>query len=173
MDMAKVKRYRDLRREAKRNEDARKALTAEADKLEREILEAFVDAEVQSVQVDGSTVYLERKLWAQKETDPSTDEPVPTEVVVEALNAAGLGDFVQEGYNTNTLSAYLRDLDENEEPLPPALRGVIKAAEVFKIRYRKAGEKSAGTTKQPVTEPAITSEEAPEATLDQGDPTDG
>lgn len=128
MDMVKVKLYRDLKAEAKRLGAEADGVKEEAAKLERELLEVFADEGVQNVKVDGSTVYLHRALWAQKEAG------VTTEDVVEGLKEAGLHDFVAEGFNTNTLSGYLRDLDRADEAMPPALVGKVKAAEVFSIR---------------------------------------
>lgn len=138
MDMDKVKRYRDLRVAAASAGAESKGLTAEADALERQLIEQYAEEGVQNIRVDGSTVYLERKVYAQKEKGPD-GEVVETSAVTEALIAAGLGDFVTPTYNVNTLSAYLRELDEQGEPLPEALVGLVRPAEVFKLKHRKAG----------------------------------
>ena len=132
MDMAKVKLYRDLRDEQKRLEGEAEGIKARANEIERELVEEFSDEGVQNVKIDGSTVFLRRELWAQKEQGVSSDD------VVEALREAGLGDFVALGYNSSALSARLRELDADDAPLPAALVGVVKVAEVFKIRYQKS-----------------------------------
>ncbi len=55
----------------------------------------------------------------------------------EALREAGLGEMVQPRFNTNTLSAYLRELHENGQPLPKQLVGAIEANRVFKVGVRR------------------------------------
>lgn len=136
LDLDKVKRYRDLREAQKRSKAESEGLREEADRLEQELLEDFVEEGVQNVRVDGSTVFLHRQIWAGKE------EGVETPAVVSALKTAGLGHLVGENYNGQTLAAYLRDLDRNEEPMPAELVGVIKPVEVFQIRQQRARPKS-------------------------------
>lgn len=130
LDMTKVKRYRDLKAEAKRLEAELDGVKKAATALEEELVEAFTDEGVQNMRVDGNTVYLERTLWAQREKGVTPEE------VVAALRAAGLDALVGEGVNMNTLSSHLRELDEHDTPLPDALVGKVKAAEVFKVKVR-------------------------------------
>ena len=54
-----------------------------------------------------------------------------------ALEAAGMGDIVQERANLNTLSAYFREWDEEGRPPPPELEGAVGFQDFFDIRVRR------------------------------------
>ncbi len=57
--------------------------------------------------------------------------------VCDALRRGQLGEYVEETYNTNSLSAYMRELDREGRPLPPVLDAVLEIGEVFKLRTRR------------------------------------
>lgn len=133
MDMAKVRRYRDLRAAQSASEVEAKTIKAEADELEQQLLEEFAEEGTDSVSLDGTTVYLRRDLFAAKK------DGIETPDVVKALVACGLGHFVTDTYNANTLSAHLRALDDTDTPLPPELDEVIYGFEKYSIRTRAAG----------------------------------
>jgi hypothetical protein len=98
-------------------------------KLEPMILENMGESGVDSMRVEGRTVYIQRLIWG-KYSDRGD--------AIKALKEAGLEDLVSEGFNANQLAAYLRELDATNEPLPPEFRGRIEPNEVFSIRTRKA-----------------------------------
>lgn len=135
MEIDPIKRWGELK-------DRKSALEEELDEvkkaiaeLDAQIQESFIDEGVQNIKVDGHTVFLYRQVWAKK-VDPEMD----SQFICDALGAAGLGDFVKEGYNSQTLSSWLR---EQEQPdgtfsLPPELEGVIEAAPKYEIRRRKS-----------------------------------
>lgn len=79
-----------------------------------------------------ATIYLERKLWC-KIVDGDTPR------AIAALKAAGddWAVFVKEGFNSNTLSARLRESEKAGDPLPAALAGAIETSEVFSLRVRR------------------------------------
>ena len=58
--------------------------------------------------------------------------------VCKALKRSRLGGYVEETYNTNSLSAYIRELDREDKPLSDALAKVLEISEVFKLRTRKS-----------------------------------
>lgn len=132
LSMADVREYARLRSLQQQHQAAADEVQGVADALEQSLLEGFAEAGVQSMSVDGRTVYLERKLWARVEPGASRDQ------VIEGLRRAGLDHFVQDGYNSNTVSAWLRELESSEEPIPPALEGVLGSTEVYRIRTRRA-----------------------------------
>jgi hypothetical protein len=45
---------------------------------------------------------------------------------------------VEETFNTNSLSAYVRELDREERALPPTLAAVLEVSEVYKLRTRRS-----------------------------------
>ena len=59
------------------------------------------------------------------------------EQAAAALKKAKLGEYAAPRVNTQSLSAYMRELDEAGEDMPAALKGIIKLSEVFKVRTRK------------------------------------
>lgn len=113
---------------AKAKLDKIKAQLAE---VEPRVLDFFQKSGVPRMTVRGVTIYTKRDLWAGRE------EGITNEVACEALAKAGLGDFAAMRFNTQTLSAYVRECEKNEEPLPEEFKGVIKVSETFKIQARK------------------------------------
>jgi len=106
-------------------------IKAEATELEGRLLPQFEQSGTERIAIDGRTVYVERKLWAKaKDGDKAA--------VCKALKRAHLGDYVEETFNSNSLSAYVRELDREERPLPPSLREVLEVSEVFKLRTRRS-----------------------------------
>lgn len=83
----------------------------------------------------GQLVYVSRQLWARA---AGGDKPA----ACSALKEAGLGDFVEEGFNVHSLSAYFRELRERDGAidvdslLPAQLRGAIELTEDHKIGVR-------------------------------------
>ena len=82
-----------------------------------------------SARINGFTVYIHRQLWA------GTAEGKSGSDVAEALRDMGLGHLATA--NWQSLSAWVRELAQNEESLPPALEGVVAVTERFGLRTRK------------------------------------
>lgn len=91
-----------------------------------------------SSRVGGLTLYTSTTLWAS---------PVDGdyEGASDALEQAGLGDFVGRRFNSQSLSAYFREerkkrpLADVEDLLPESLRGVIKLSENPKLGHNSSG----------------------------------
>lgn len=132
MDLDDVHRYVELRRRQSELESEASGVKEEADQIEQRLLEDFAEQGVDRMSVNGHTVYLHRQLWAR------VPEGVTRAEVVEALEEAGLGHFVRRQYNTQTVSAWLRDLEREEEELPPELYGMIEGSERYSLRVRRA-----------------------------------
>lgn len=130
--------YADLLDEKADLERRLKVVSAKLGERQAGIMAWFEQQGVTSVRVAGGrTLYLRRELWAVKE------DGVSTERAVLALKEAGLDEFAKPGVNTQGLSAYLRELDRDQKPLPGPLVGVIRAAETFKV-----GSTSNGSTRR-------------------------
>jgi len=132
MDMERIREYIRLRRLQKEREAEAETIKDQADQIEQQLLEEFAVAGVQNMSVDGTTVYLQRQVWAQ------VDQAYTKEEVIDRLRQSSLDHFVRESYNTNTLSSWLRDLEREDEPLPPALDGVIRPFEKYQLRTRRS-----------------------------------
>jgi hypothetical protein len=134
MDTAKVAEYARLRRIQKARTEEAQAAKEQADAMMDELIEAFVADAVPSLPIDGTTVYLETRIVAGKRPD------VEPERFHDALRACGLGDFVKPTVAANTLAAYARELDENDQPLPEPLRDVLNVHHITTLKTRPAGQ---------------------------------
>ena len=114
-----TKKRRDLEAEANR-------LKTELLAIEEKLVEEFSQAGVQNVKTTaGQTVYLNREVFAKLVGDQKK--------AYTALRRAGLGDFVKETVNAQTLRAYVREVDE---VLPKGLQPYIDITEVYRMRMR-------------------------------------
>ena len=113
--------------EARRKLDAEsKRLATEIAALDARLVEEFAKTGIQNVKTaSGQTVYLNREIFATLTGDLKKAKT--------ALRRAGLGEFVKEGVNSQTLRAYVREMDE---VLPKGLQPYIDIKEVFRIRMR-------------------------------------
>lgn len=114
----------------------KKTLDSEYETLERLLLEQYEQEKVTSVTVSvgdrDRIVYASKRFWARKKED------VTSEQVYDALIADGIDQLATRGFNTNSLSAYLKDkLSEEGASLPPNLAQVIDAKEYPSISTRK------------------------------------
>lgn len=133
--------YVELNRRKRELEAEVNLLKKQIAPIEAELLDEYAAEGVRSKGTqDGATVYLTRKIWAR-----ATDLGKPA--ACAALKRAGLGDYVEEGFNTNSLSAYFRErakeLEEQtgapvaiDDVLPSELRDVIALTEDHKLNIR-------------------------------------
>ena len=113
--------------EARRKLDSEsKRLATEIAALDARLVEEFAKTGIQNVKTaSGQTVYLNREIFATLTGDLKKAKT--------ALRRAGLGEFIKEGVNSQTLRAYVREMDE---VLPKGLLPFIDITEVFRIRMR-------------------------------------
>jgi hypothetical protein len=142
LPLAKVRRYKELRDLQKTSEAEADAFKEEANAIEAELIEAFADAGLQNVNIDGRTVYLHRSVFAMRRPG------VTAEDVIEALRADGAGDLVRDTVNANTLSAWVRELCEDDDApgLPEHAAAVLEPGEKFSVRIIAGGTKAKSKT---------------------------
>lgn len=142
LPIAKVREYQRFRELQKAADAELKGYKELADELEAELIDAFAEAGVQNINVDGKTVYLHRSVYARR------CEGVDAEAVKAALRAAGAEDLVTETVNANTLSAYVRELTEDDDApgLPEPLVGIVEPGERFGVRIIAGGTKAKSKT---------------------------
>jgi hypothetical protein len=117
-----------LRLELKRVVDE---LKVAADEANDELVEQYQRLGTNEIEYSGRFGKLSNQIWARK-----VDESVTGEDVADALRADGLGHLVTpESYNSSQLSAYLRELDEAGQPIPPHLAQVIEANEKWRVGF--------------------------------------
>jgi hypothetical protein len=131
MNTEELKRFVALEERRRELEAEIDIIKAEAAELEQRLLPQFELSGMERVSIDGRTVYIERKLWAKAKDGDKV-------AVCKALKRCRLGDYVEETFNTNSLSAYVRELDREERQMPPTLAAVLDVSEVFKLRTRKS-----------------------------------
>ena len=105
-----------------------KRLATEIAALDEKLVEQFAQAGIQNVKTAaGQTVYLNREVFAKLIGDHKK--------ALTAFRRAGLADFVKETVNSQTLRAYVREMDE---VLPKGLQPYVDITEVFRMRMRSS-----------------------------------
>lgn len=97
---------------------------------EEKVLSLFEKNGIQKIRIMNQTVYLRRQLWASA----ANGKPA----AVEALKEAGFGDLIEEHFNTQKLSALVREMDKEGTELPESFKDKINVIEKFNIRTRKS-----------------------------------
>ena len=131
MNTDELKRFVALEERRRQLEAEIDTLKAEAAELEQALMPQFEQAGIERVSVDSRTVYVERKLWASAKNGDR-------QALCKALKRARLSQFVQETFNSQSLSALVREWDRDGRPMPPSLREVLEVSEVFKLRTRRS-----------------------------------
>jgi len=138
-----VNRFIELDEQRKAKEGEVDAIKEELKLLEPLLMERFENAGMQSMKSrSGVTVYISRKLWASPKEGNHAG-------LVAALQSIGLNDMVKTQCNTQTLSAYIREReqelfggksspDELTQKLPEEIRPFIAITEKFDLKARKS-----------------------------------
>lgn len=139
-----LKRYVELEASRLDLEAELKRVKAEMSALEPKIIEEMMDLGMTKAGVNGRTFYIARTLHA------GAANGLGKEPVIAALKAAGYTEYVSETYNSQSLSALIRDFDREitdgrggapveqiVAALPDPMREAIAIAEVFNLRSRK------------------------------------
>lgn len=80
------------------------------------------------------TIYIHKQTWAK------LAEGMTKEDGVKALKKAKLGDMVKEDYNSNTLSAFIRECEDAKRPLPKALISTFTFNPTYEARVVSGGK---------------------------------
>lgn len=147
MNMQQLKTFVSLEKQ-KRELDARlKEVKQTLDELEEVLVPQFIEDGVQRMTVDGRTVAIQQDVYASP--------ALCREDVVKALKLSELGQYVGENYNTNSLTAFVREAKREVEfraqqenriyteddvlaALPEPLGKAVKVSFVHKLSSRKA-----------------------------------
>ena len=149
MDMTQLKEYVALEGEKKDLDAKLKTIAQKLDDLEAAIVPQMIADGVQSMKVDGRTIYLSNDIYAgPRDGDKAS--------VIDALKAADdTAAFVAENYSPQTLKSFVRELAKDVEAtckqdgrlfdedavraaLPAQLAAALKISFVFVLRSRKA-----------------------------------
>ena len=112
-------------------EDKTKAVNAEIEELDRQLSDAMAEAECDNFTRNGSTFYLNSRLYAFPEAGNR-------DALIEALKKNGFGTIVTETVNANTLSSFCKEqMAMNGDELPGWLSPVVKTFEKISVGIRK------------------------------------
>ena len=122
LDLKEVRAYALVVAEIKATKEALKKLEDKRRELEAPLMDQLLLSGIQSIPVihkgKRHNVHLKTRIDAKAKDG---DRPA----VTAAMKRAGLGDLVSEGYNANSLSAWVRERLASGKALPPTLAGVI------------------------------------------------
>lgn len=149
MDTSNIKRLAELQQKKKDLEDYLGIIKHHMKELESEVMEAFLDEGLQKFTVsitteNGNTVdrtlYLHRQVWAGYRQNETGDGKAQ---LTQSLEQEGLGYLTKKDFNTNSLSAWLREFDDGDDDpealrakLPEGIQDKIKISEVYQIKSR-------------------------------------
>jgi hypothetical protein len=131
MDSVKLRHYVELEKERRDHESRLNSIKESIAQIEDDLLKDFEKDGISKATVDGLTIYIHRQLWASAK-DGNYEQ------ACEALRKCGMGEYVQERFNTNSLSAFVRESERNQESLPKDLADAITVAEKFSLRTRQS-----------------------------------
>ena len=137
--MERVREFAELQTKKRALNDELDAIDDRCKEIGPKILQEFEQEGVQSIKVPGQgTVHLHRQGWAKVVREGPEATPEERRRAADALKEAGVGQFVAETFNTNTVSAWMRELVREGEELPPELDGALVFEERFDVRLRRS-----------------------------------
>lgn len=108
-----------------------KGITAEIERLDMELSDAMAEAECERFSRNGSTFYLNTRLFASPVAGRKDE-------MIMALKDNGYGDIVTETVNANTLSSFVKEqMVLNADEVPTWLSDVINTYEKVSVGIRK------------------------------------
>ena len=117
--------------EKKELEEKTKKVNARIEELDRELSDAMADAECDKFTRNGSTFYLNSRLYASPAAGGR-------DALIHALKDNGYGSIVTETVNANTLASFCKEqMTANEDELPEWLSGVVNTFEKVTVGIRK------------------------------------
>ena len=147
MNLEQLKEFVCLENRKKELDAEQKQVKQQLDDLEDALVPQFIQNGIQKMTVDGRTVSLVHDIYASPLYDRDD--------VVAALKQSELGQYVAENYNTNSLTAFVREVKREVESqaqqeqrpydeeyiraaLPAPLGQALKISFVHKLSSRKA-----------------------------------
>ena len=107
------------------------ALRDERAEIEAQLIDQYAMAGVQSVRVDGRSVYLRHDTYAKI---------LDQDKLIPVLRKTGHGGLIKQTVNSNTLSALCREVFNGENKIPKSWDGVLTVSDKFSIRVVKANK---------------------------------
>ena len=133
LDIKELGRYARLYLARKKLKEKYDALTKKLVPMEKALINHMLDQDepVERISLKGGiTIDIGTMIWAKVLTDDK-------QKLAEALTEAGLEHMLSSGVNAQSLSAYLRELDRENQPLPDILKDLIEPNPVDSLKVRK------------------------------------
>ena len=129
MDVTLVKQFAELKRQEADLRGQLETVEKARKLLEQQVIDAYAEAGVQKLTVDGATVYLRRDVY------PSYPQGKDAAVAILQANPE-TAPLVQQTFNHQQLCALLREREGN---YPPEWAGVLEIADVYRVGLRNTG----------------------------------
>ena len=108
-----------------------KSITAEIERIDLELSDAMAEAECERFSRNGSTFYLNTRLFASPLAGRKDD-------MINAIKDNGYGDIVTETVNANTLASFVKEQKNlNDDEVPAWLTDVVNIHEKVSVGIRK------------------------------------
>ena len=131
IDVNLIDDLQDLRNQKEELENSLKAVNAELEEVEKQVIENFVNSEVDSVKRNGKTYSLKNETFASAIAEEKDN-------LFAALRNNEAGELVQETVNANSLRAFVKELKTNNDGnIPEWILPFITVFEKTKISVRK------------------------------------
>lgn len=120
-----------LKEQKKELDTQTKAIAAEIERIDLELSDAMAEAECERFSRNGSTFYLNSRLYASPVAGRKGE-------MIMALKANGYGDIVTETVNANTLASFVKEQTTlNDDVTPAWLTEVVNTFEKVSVGIRK------------------------------------
>ena len=108
-----------------------KSITAEIERIDLELSDAMAEAECERFSRNGSTFYLNTRLFASPLAGRKDD-------MINAIKDNGYGDIVTETVNANTLASFVKEQKNlNDDEVPAWLTDVVNIHQKVSVGVRK------------------------------------
>ena len=130
MNTEALRKFAKLKFVKKKLKNKLKEIEERIEKMEPTLIDHLVENEVDKISLQGGTMLEIRTLiWAKCLGDKKS--------VINAIREAGEGWMIDEGFSSMTLSKFLRELNEQNKPLPKAFKGIIESNPVNNLIAKK------------------------------------
>ena len=132
IDLKMADRLQELRDEKEQLELALKETNGMIEAIEQDLVAAMITAELDSFKRNGHTYSLRVDTFATAKADRK-------EELFDALRNNNAGDLVQEQVNANSLRAFVKELQaNNDDEIPEWIADYINVYDKTKIAVRKS-----------------------------------
>ena len=129
MNLDRLKRFVELKNKVKEFEAVTDTLKDELKTLEAAIVEDFATAGIDKITINGQTIFIQKQIWAKVEDKQKA---------IDMLKASEYyNHYVYETYNTQQISAVIREYIKNGDEIPPEFKDVIGYSETFNVKVTK------------------------------------